>query len=64
MELLNPCAEVRRSCSKVFFAQKNISVKGIPAFIAQLEEEAEKNDKVVAKWSDFHLADISKYTLE
>ena len=60
---------MRRTCAQVYANQTSCTVHSdkIDEFVDKIESElkAKKDQKLVFdKWSDFHLSDISKYTLE
>lgn len=67
-----PNAEVRRTCNVVMEQQSNITVDDakIAQFIVELEAKITENDEkgvtgfVFDKWSDWHVSDITKYSLE
>ena len=64
---ITPCSEVRRTCAFVMTNQSNIAVNEgkIGEFIAEMEAKiAEEGSFVFDKWSDFHLSDIAKYSVE
>ena len=65
----NPCSEVRRTCNQVYSQQKSCTVnfKQIDVFIDSIEKEIKTKvdgKLVFDKWSEFHLSDISNYSLE
>mmetsp|Transcript_33830 Transcript_33830/g.39788 ORF Transcript_33830/g.39788 Transcript_33830/m.39788 type:complete len:87 (-) Transcript_33830:731-991(-) len=62
-----PCAEVRRTCQYVMDWQTSVTVNQakIDEFIQEMDAKvAERGAFVFDKWSDWHLRDIGKYTVE